>query len=104
MEPTFDTETRAARLEGLSYADAQTYVAASTEARAAEVVRLAQSGNLWPEHVARAAFDALRGPERVAFVRFDVNGRAYDASPYHPGNWLSRTTRYTLDGKAERVI
>lgn len=76
----------------------------AVESQAAEVVRLAQAGQLFPERVARAMFDALRGPERVAFVRFDVNGRAYDASPYAPGNWLSPTIRYRLDGKPERVI
>jgi hypothetical protein len=77
-----------------------------TEKLAYDLTAKAQDAarQLFPERVARAMVDALRGPEHVAFVQFDVNGRAYDASPYHPGSWLSRTIRYGVDGSAVRVI
>lgn len=61
-------------------------------------------GGLFRENVARAMVDALSGPRGVAYVSFDVNGHAFEASPYHPGSWLAKTILYRVDGSSERVI
>ena len=46
----------------------------------------------------RAERDATISRHGVAFVEYNVFGEAIRVSPCHPGSWLCRIVRWTMEG------